>query len=298
MTDSLEGLSVGDALGEHFFSWRHMAADLRSGWLPPAPWRWTDDTSMAATLADHLSRRRRVDQNRLAEEFGRDYHPTRGYGPAAGFLLASISYGGSWRTLSREAFGGTGSFGNGSAMRVAPLGAWYFDDLAAAADQARLSAEVTHPHPEGIAGAIAVACAAAYVAGERARAATPAPADVLAAALEHTPDSEVATRLRLATELLGTEAAAASLLLGNGSQISCQDTVPFCLWTAATWLSDYPEAVLTCVEAGGDVDTTCAIAGGIVGAFTGIGDRAGVRGVPQAWVDAREPLPGAGSRRR
>lgn len=51
--------------------------------------------------------------------------------------------------------------GNGAAMRVAPLGAWFADDPAEAARQAALSAEVTHPHPEAVAGAIAVAVAAA-----------------------------------------------------------------------------------------------------------------------------------------
>jgi hypothetical protein len=55
-----------------------------------------------------------------------------------------------------------GSFGNGAAMRVAPLGAFFADQpLEVVCNQARLSAEVTHAHAEGIAGAIAVAVAAA-----------------------------------------------------------------------------------------------------------------------------------------
>jgi hypothetical protein len=55
-----------------------------------------------------------------------------------------------------------GSFGNGAAMRVAPLGAFFADkSLDVVCNQARLSAEVTHAHAAGIAGAIAVAAAAA-----------------------------------------------------------------------------------------------------------------------------------------
>jgi ADP-ribosylglycohydrolase len=67
--------------------------------------------------------------------------------------------------------------------------------------------------------------------------------------------------------------------------------VPFALWTAATYLHDYPAAVTACVEAGGDVDTTAAIVGGIVAAHTGLGDRPGCTGVPAAWLHAREDLP-------
>ena len=65
------------------------------------------------------------------------------------------------------------------------------------------------------------------------------------------------------------------------------DTVPFTLWAAATYLHDYPRAIIACVEAGGDVDTTAAIVGGIVATFTGLGER----GIPRDWLAAREPLP-------
>ena len=63
--------------------------------------------------------------------------------------------------MTPRLFGGEGSFGNGAAMRVAPLGAYFADELDAVVEQASFSAEVTHSHPEGIAGAIAVAVAAA-----------------------------------------------------------------------------------------------------------------------------------------
>jgi ADP-ribosylglycohydrolase len=64
-----------------------------------------------------------------------------------------------------------------------------------------------------------------------------------------------------------------------------QDTVPFALWVADRFLDDYPGAIAACIAAGGDVDTTCAIAGGIVAAHTGMD------GIPPGWLSAREPLP-------
>src|SRR5258707_3583505 len=77
-------------------------------------------------------------------------------------LLATIRQRrGHWREEAQALFGGQGSFGNGSAMRVAPLGAYFADDLDAVVEQASRSAEVTHAHAEASAGAIAVSLAAA-----------------------------------------------------------------------------------------------------------------------------------------
>jgi hypothetical protein len=63
------------------------------------------------------------------------------------------------------------------------------------------------------------------------------------------------------------------------------DTVPFALWCAATHLDDYPAALWATASAGGDVDTTCAIVGGIVAAHVG------TDGIPFTWQEAVEPLP-------
>jgi ADP-ribosylglycohydrolase len=73
--------------------------------------------------------------------------------------------------------------------------------------------------------------------------------------------------------------------LGNGARVLAHDTVPFCVWAAARHLTDSERAVRTCVAVGGDIDTTAAITG-IVAAHTG------ADGIPPAWRDAREPLPG------
>ena len=80
--------------------------------------------------------------------------------------------------------------------------------------------------------------------------------------------------------------AEAAYEFGNGSRVLALDTVPFALWVAATHLADYPAAITACVEAGGDVDTTAAIVGGIVAAYA-----TGPDGVPAVWRQRREPLP-------
>jgi len=151
---SLEGLSVGDAFGQQFF-YPGVVETAKPTQLPPPPWEYTDDSEMAIALVQTLEAKGTTDQDHLAARFADRYRvdPYRGYGAGARRLLEDINAGGDWRTLSREMFGGSGSFGNGAAMRVAPLGAW-FADASMVIEQATLSAEVTHTHQEGIAGAI------------------------------------------------------------------------------------------------------------------------------------------------
>jgi ADP-ribosylglycohydrolase len=293
--DSLDGLSVGDALGEAYFASARHLDELAAGHTPAAPWPWTDDTEMAssivAELAD-LDPSGAIDQDRLARAFAGRCQPERGYGPGAVILLQRIRDGADWRTESRAMFGGRGSLGNGGAMRVAPLGAYFADDPAAAAREAARTAEVTHLHLEGIAGAVAVAVAAAYAAGGRLAGRRPEPLELLDTAFAAVPDSAVRDGIGRARRLLGCQVAEAAAELGNGAQIIAPDTVPFTLWAAATYLHDYPAGIVACVTARGDTDTTAAIVGGIVAGHTGVeGERDDVTGVPMPWLAARERLP-------
>jgi ADP-ribosylglycohydrolase len=287
--DSLAGLSVGDALGSQFFVPGRRPADLAAGRLPPPPWRWTDDTEMACSVVDVLAEAGEIDRDRLALAFAERCEPYRGYGPGAVTILRLIRTGTPWPVAAASAFDGQGSCGNGAAMRVGPLGAWFADSTRRAAAQARACAEVTHAHPEGIAGAVAVAVAASLAARARLDGDRPEPARLLAAvAAALDPAGEVHRGVRRAVGLLGRPVAEAAEALGNGSRVTAQDTVAFTLWVAAGHLDDYPAAIRACVEAGGDVDTTAAIAGAVVAAHTGVGTPGGV---PDDWLAAREALP-------
>jgi ADP-ribosylglycohydrolase len=282
---ALEGLSVGDAFGERFFQHPDVVGNLiMHRALPAPPWPYTDDTEMALSIAATLRRYGGIDQDALAESFAARYDPSRGYGPAMHRLMRRIGGGESWRTAAASLFEGQGSYGNGAAMLVAPLGAYFADDLDLAVEHARRSAEVTHAHPEGIAGAVAVAAAAAW-AWRIGQGQAP-PESLLELVLPHVPAGEVQSRLRRATNLSpGAPVVTAVGILGNGIAISAQDTVPFCLWCASSWLKDYEAALWTTASGLGDVDTTCAIVGGIVAAASG------VVGIPTEWRAAREPLP-------
>ncbi|GGX56041.1 hypothetical protein GCM10010515_24240 [Streptomyces fructofermentans] len=281
--DSLRGLAVGDAFGAQFFVPDNLPC-LRERRLPAAPWPWTDDTEMACSVLDVLRDRGSVDQDDLAQGFARRHDFDRGYGPAMNRLLRLVREGGRWRELAAGLFDGQGSWGNGAAMRVAPLGAWFAVDPAEAAAQAGRSARVTHTHPEAAAGAAAVAVAAAYAARRGEQPLTGA--RLLAAVEELTPPGRVRSGVAEARRLLDQpHAGYAAHRLGNGREVSAVDTVPFALWCAASHLDDFERALWECASAGGDVDTTCAIVGGIVAA------RVGTKGIPAEWRAACEPLP-------
>ncbi|QBI54449.1 ADP-ribosylglycohydrolase family protein [Streptomonospora litoralis] len=277
--DALEGLSVGDAFGERFFA--PGAPDPGADTLPAAPWHWTDDTEMACGIVDVLARLGRIDQDELARVFAARWDAERGYGRGTRGLLTSIGAGTPWRAAAAAQFGGAGSLGNGAAMRAAPLGAYFGGEPDRARTEAALSAEVTHAHPAGVAGAVAVALAASAASADP----DLGGADLLDAARAGIGDGPVRSGLERAAALLGAPAEEAARELGNGARVSAADTVPFALWAAAAHPGDFTAAVRACARAGGDMDTTAAIAGGVAAS------RGGIAGVPADWRAAREPLP-------
>jgi ADP-ribosylglycohydrolase len=276
---SLEGLSVGDAFGELFF--RISPFETTSTQLPSGPWKWTDDTHMALSIVEILETYGRIDQDALAQAFVRRFKqdPYRGYAGGAVRLLNTIALGGNWREHSPRLFG-TGSYGNGSAMRAAPIGGYFFNDLRQAGIQASYSATVTHAHIEGQAGAIAVAVAAAIAANNS----PPTGNDFLKEILPYVPaDTTTKQRIRLAMQIAPDDLDSARLQLGTGNEVSCQDTVPFCLWCSAYHLDDFEQALWLTAKGFGDVDTTCAIVGGIVALSA--------NEIPELWLNRREALP-------
>ncbi|HET6857057.1 MAG TPA: ADP-ribosylglycohydrolase family protein [Streptomyces sp.] len=279
---SLHGLSLGDALGSQFFVPVNYPL-LKRRELPPGPWQWTDDTEMACSVLAVLAAHGRIDQDALARSFAEHHDFDRGYGPAVNRMLRLIREGGDWRELAAALFQGQGSWGNGAAMRIAPLGAWYADDPEQATHQAEVSAYTTHQHREAVVGAMAVAAAAAFAA---APGGPPGPAELLDGVIALVPRSAVGAGLRRAKDMLDyDDAGTVAAVLGCGRRTSAHDTVPFALWSAARSLGDFERAFWATAQVGGDVDTTCAIVGGVVGA--------GVAGAPPVqWLEQAEALPG------
>jgi ADP-ribosylglycohydrolase len=282
---ALEGLSVGDAFGEQLLHAgphaRGLALDRRAAPVG-RKWMWTDDTVMAVSIVEVLAARNKIAPAELADAFARRYmlDPARGYGRGAHQVLSEIASGTAYDIAARALFDGQGSCGNGGGMRSAPIGAYFAEDLAAVVENAARSAAPTHSHSDGVAGAIAVAVAAAVVvAGER------DPRRILEAVVAHTPNGPTRMGIQRALPLLGAEPLTVATELGNGSNVLAADTIPFAVWCAATRLADYAGALWDCGSVGGDIDTTCAIVGGIVVGAVGLA------GIPADWRASREPLP-------
>ncbi|MYW67275.1 ADP-ribosylglycohydrolase family protein [Streptomyces sp. SID8379] len=278
---SLRGLSVGDALGSQFFVPANYPL-LKSRDLPEGTWQWTDDTEMACSVAAVLAAHGRIDQDALARSFAEHHDFDRGYGPAVNRLLRQIREGGDWRALASALFKGQGSWGNGASMRIAPLGAYYADDPEQATHQAEISAYPTHQHREAVVGAMAVAATAALVADPQG---PPTPHALLDGVIALVPRSAVQAGLRRAKDMLDYgDPVTVAAVLGCGRRTTAHDTVPFALWSAARGLGDFEEAFWSTAQVGGDLDTTCAIVGGVVASGKG--------GAPSAeWLERTEPLP-------
>ena len=171
--------------------------------------------------------------------------------------------------------------------RSAPIS----DDFAETTRQADLSAAVTHAHPDGRAGAIAVAVAAAYAQVFRAhrRTAEVAAQELFDTVLAHTPEGFTRDGITRAASVPPGDGVAAGDVLGDGTLLRSSDTVPLALWCSAHHLADYEAAMMmaraACHRPASDRDTVGAIVGSIVVLSSGID------AIPAQWRAAREPLP-------
>lgn len=282
--ESLVGLTVGDGLGQCFFSLPSSEAQavLERQSLPQAPWYYTDDSEMSLSVLANLARYQHIEQDALALSFAHHYSYDRAYGPAMHRALLRIREGEHWRTVASSLFAGQGSYGNGAAMRAAPIGAYFAGDTARVKAEATRSAELTHAHPEAIAGTIAVALAASIAWSWRGQA-NQGFAAFLSQIIAELPESEVRTRLLRAKAMEHVQSLDFPVsVLGAGHEMAAHDTVPFALWCCAQSLDNYEEAIRLGLQGGIDKDTICAIIGGVVVGFTGSA------AIPSAWLERSE----------
>ncbi len=281
---ALDGIALGDCFGQTFFVPDKIARQrIKDREILNEPWFFTDDTVMAIGIYRILEKYGKIDQDKLArvfaENYALDWH--RGYGGTAHSILQSIGEGKDWREVAAEAFDGMGSMGNGGAMRVAPIGAYFADDMDKVLYYARASAEVTHAHIEGIAGAMAIAAASALFLNKRLGYYFGEGDTFLHDIADKLPESDTKYKILSAISIKKENSIDFVVsVLGNGMMLTAQDTVPFCLWCAVYYYTSMEEALWTAVSALGDRDTICAIAGGMVSLY--------VDELPQKWLGYME----------
>lgn len=233
---------------------------------------YTDDTQMTIGVAETLIEHGSIVEDHLVERFVANLDSGRGYGPGAIRVLQAMSQGRDWRSLTANMFPG-GSFGNGAAMRVAPVGLLFHDNLDRVWEEARLSSLPTHIHPLGIEGAQLLAIAVAWLIehphfesrrfykelSQRAR------------------TDEFQWLLSTASHLSVDDTIS---ILGNGIEAQRSVVTSIACFVAAP--ESYTEAVGRAIGLGGDTDTIAAMTGALSGAHLG------VAGIPKSLVQQLE----------
>jgi len=223
------GAIAGDIIGSVY---EHDPIKTKDFPLFDSRCRFTDDSVLTVAVADAiLSSRPYLESVR---EIGRRY-PHAGYG------------GSFFQWLCSQDPRPYNSWGNGAAMRVSPVG-FAFDTPAEVLQQAQMTAEISHNHPEGIKGAQAAALA------------------VFMARAGHD-KQEIRKQIsqRFGYDL---DRSVDDIRPGYTFDISCQGTVPEAI-IAFLDSESYEDAVRNAVSLGGDSDTLACITGGIAEAFYG-----------------------------
>lgn len=276
------GTFVGDAVGQPVEGWSHRAIYSRFGlldYMVGGQGYYTDDTQMMIGILETLIEKGEFDPAVCAQRFQENFDPGRGYGRRIFGVVERIRQGVSWDRV------GTDSFGNGAAMRIAPIGCFYYDDIEAIKQNAIMSARITHKHPEGLAGAVAQATAVGLSVQLRLSGEPIEPdsfVDRLAAQINDIDNRFAQYLKRIKSICKGSileviEAIASQYTLS----LRAIESVPAAI-AAFLLTGSFKDAVVLAVNLGGDTDTIGAMAGAIAGAYYGYGR------IPETWLSKLE----------
>jgi len=264
----LLGHAVGDGVGAPF---EGLSSDLiynsfgRAGEIVAKPpverLFYTDDTQMMIGLAEVLLAHGEVDEEMLLRTFATNYDPKRGYGPGTRQLLESLPAHGDWRAACKAIFP-EGSFGNGGAMRVSPVGLLFCEDLDRVAAEADRSAAPTHAHPLGVEGARLMAVAVALAVRE------PVfdKAAFYSQLWRYAREEEFRWQIRLAAQL-GEHDGLSTL----GNSLESHRSVMTAIACFTSTPESYSRTIARAIAQGNDTDTLAAMAGALSGAHLGVG---------------------------
>lgn len=284
---ALLGTCVGDALGMPVEGWDPSEIHARFGALTDMQearlgrGTYTDDTEMMIALAESLIKSRRLDPGDLAQSFIQNHHPNRGYGAGSTQVLALLRKGTPWTRAALNVFPG-GSYGNGCAMRVAPLGLFYWKKTAALKEAAYGQSQVTHAHPLAQEGSYLQTLAVARLVNLEKEALHPA--GFLAQLCQKISLQAVSflKAYEVIEGLLAQKPKEEEVIdrLGHDSRVIRSQ--PTALYAFLSHPQSFEEALVYAVSLGGDADTIAAMTGALAGAYHG------ARAIPRRWLEALE----------
>jgi poly(ADP-ribose) glycohydrolase ARH3 len=274
---ALVGTGVGDAVGAGFEGRPPFDSQLvESAIERKQVLRYTDDTHMMIGIAESLIEKGGFDGAHMADVFAQNYEaePWRGYGPGPPVLFRMLRRGVPWDQLGDKVYSG-GSYGNGSAMRIAPVGVMYHDDLDSLREVAYKSSHITHSHELGKEGAALQACAIAMALGMRPDSRFDA-GEFLSKLGDFVTHAVYKEKLAKAKKLLRTTDARLIVQeLGHG--VEAFNSAPTAIYCFVSRANSFRDAILFAVSLGGDTDTIAAMTGAISGAYLGVDD------IPEKW---------------
>ncbi len=274
---ALVGTGLGDALGAPFEG-RRQVKPKEIDWIAERleTLTYTDDTHMMIGVAESLVRAGGFDGADMALTFARNYElePWRGYGPGPPRIFRLIRAGGAWDKVAQGLYH-SGSYGNGAAMRIAPIGVLYHNNLPLLTEIAHKSSQITHAHKLGKQGAAleayAIALATSLDPGE-----TFDQNDFLKKLTSYASDRVYEEKLSRIPALLDYPDKDRTISeLGNG--IEAFNSVPTAIYSFLAQPDSFAEAVRSAISLGGDADTIGAMTGAISGAYLG------ASAIPDSW---------------
>jgi len=279
------GSALGDAIGELAFRHpeRSLLVEVVQG---SAELDYTDDTAMALGIAESLLEKEVLDQQHLGETFQRNFEqePWRGYAPGPPTIFSRVrSTRISYVEAARSLFDGSGSLGNGAAMRIVPVGL-FFHDAADLYDKAAASAEVTHAHLVGMDGAAVQAKAIAMAVGLN-------PAKrfsrqtFMNELVGFAKSREIRNKMQLVGRLLEENATPREAADQLGRTVLMSESMPFAVYSFLKFPQSFIECLFCAILNGGDRDTLGAMACAVSGAYLGL------EAIPEAWVAKLENSP-------
>ena len=265
---SLLGTAVGDCLGAGRWFGRELAP------------HYTDDTHMMIGVAESLIAREGFDREHMLETFVRNWErePWRGYGPGPLAIFMAYRRGEDPSEVARNIYPG-GSYGNGAAMRVAPIACLYHDDLEELRRVVYEASDITHKHPLGKEGAFLQAAAIALaIRAEPGRLDPQGFVEELEGLVEHDIYIE---KLRTIRRFLSSRPTKRQAIEELGNTVEAFNSVPTAIYAFLAH-DQFTSALIYAVGLEGDSDTIGAMTGAIAGAYHG------ASAIPPRWLDQLE----------
>lgn len=274
---AMVGSALGDAIGELAFRYRE-----KSKLLPiierAEELCYTDDTAMAIGLAESILEKGGLDQQHLGDIFRRNFYrePWRGYAPGPPTIFSLVgTMGLSYVEAARSLFGGTGSLGNGAAMRIVPVGL-FFHRSENLYETACASAQVTHAHPVGMDGSAVQAWAIANVVEMDPEEEFPLES-FIQGLISFSRTGEIRSKMKQVGELILRDVAPKVAADSLGRSVAVDESLPFAIYSFLRYPKSFEDCLFCAILNGGDRDTLGAMACAISGAYLGI------KAIPSSW---------------